>query len=444
MKWICVAGLIGSLVAPAQTVRFRTTQGDIDVTLLPGPAPRTVANFLNYVNRGAYNNSFIHRSVRGFVIQGGGYRWDGRPVEIPQDPPVVNEFNVSNTRGTLAMAKLDTGPNTATNQWFFNLADNSSNLNNQNGGFTVFGRIATNAGLQVMDRIAALPVVNVGAPFDQLPVSGYTSGPIEERHLVRVLEIVEIRLPAIASGGIVTASAFGRFSEASPGSYLEIYGSNLGPEEGRAWSGADFRGITAPTSLEGVQVTINGTPGFVSYVSAGQVNVQLPANIPTGGPVQIVVSNRGVTSSPVQFTIRPLMPGLLAPAAFKVGDVQYVAALRPDLSLIGNGRIPGVTTSPAVPGEVIIIYGTGFGPVTPSNIAYAGQVADGQTRINAKVEFLIGGELATLEYAGLTPGQVGLYQFNVRVPATAQSGDRDLVVRVNDEEIRQKLVLAVQ
>ncbi|MBC8168087.1 MAG: peptidylprolyl isomerase, partial [Bryobacteraceae bacterium] len=107
---------------PGQTVtgpmvRFRTTQGDIDVTLLPNSAPKTVANFLNYVNRGAFNNSVFHRSVAGFIIQGGGYTWQNlTPIEIPSDPPIANEYSVSNIRGTLAMAKLPSGPDTATNQ----------------------------------------------------------------------------------------------------------------------------------------------------------------------------------------------------------------------------------------------------------------------------------------------------------------------------------------
>ena len=115
---------------PSSMVRFHTNFGDIDVTLLPNSAPRTVTNFLNYVNRGAYNNSLIHRSVAGFIIQGGGYQFINRvPREIASDPPVVNEFSVSNTRGTIAMAKLGSSPNSATNQWFFNLADNSRNLN---------------------------------------------------------------------------------------------------------------------------------------------------------------------------------------------------------------------------------------------------------------------------------------------------------------------------
>jgi len=130
--------------AVAQTVRFQTNLGDIDVTLLTDSAPATVENFLKYVNRGSFRNTFFHRSVPGFVIQGGGYQFDTSVKEIPSDPPVRNEFRVSNTRGTVAMAKFGNDPNSATNQWFFNLANNASTLNFQNGGFTVFGRV-TNA-----------------------------------------------------------------------------------------------------------------------------------------------------------------------------------------------------------------------------------------------------------------------------------------------------------
>src|SRR5687768_11600996 len=154
---LAAATLIGQ--APDQTVRMKTNLGDIDVTLLPSVAPLTVANFLKYRDKGAYNNTMVHRSVPGFIIQTGGYTLSGNSfVAIPPDPPVRNEYNISNTRGTVAMAKLGNNPNSATSEFFFNLADNSANLNNQNGGFTVFARVANDASQAVVDRIAALPV----------------------------------------------------------------------------------------------------------------------------------------------------------------------------------------------------------------------------------------------------------------------------------------------
>lgn len=144
-------------------------------------APQTVANFLNYVEDDDYANSIIHRSVADFIVQGGGFAVapeddfsvDLEKIEaIPADDPVVNEFSRqrSNTRGTIAMAKLGSDPNSATNQWFFNLNNNSENLDNQNGGFTVFGKVLSDKDLAPVDAIAKLEVFNAGGAFTNLPL----------------------------------------------------------------------------------------------------------------------------------------------------------------------------------------------------------------------------------------------------------------------------------
>lgn len=160
----------------APLAQIQTVLGTFNIQLLQADAPLSVQNFLNYTNRGAYNNTFIHRLARGFVIQGGGWQTAvPNPVKVPQDPPVTNEFKVSNTRGTLAMAKLGTDPNSATSEWFVNLADNSANLNTQNGGFTVFARVI-GTGMTVVDAIAALPIVVAASPFDTLPVRDFVNG----------------------------------------------------------------------------------------------------------------------------------------------------------------------------------------------------------------------------------------------------------------------------
>lgn len=140
-------------------------------------APATVNNFLNYVNDGAYDNSIFHRSVPGFIVQGGGFRVDSESgfdtnldavSEIPADPAVVNEFSEerSNTRGTIAMAKLGDNPDSATNQWFFNLGNNSENLDNQNGGFTVFGEVLTDEDLAPLNAISGLQTFNTTSSFN--------------------------------------------------------------------------------------------------------------------------------------------------------------------------------------------------------------------------------------------------------------------------------------
>jgi peptidyl-prolyl cis-trans isomerase A (cyclophilin A) len=134
--------------------------------------PATVANFLSYVDGGHYQDTFIHRSVPGFVVQGGGFNATGSPISInnvTQFASVVNEPGNTNVRGTIAMAKLGSDPNSATNQWFFSLADNSANLDNQNGGFTAFGRVL-GSGMAAVDAMAAVPRFGYSSPFDTVPL----------------------------------------------------------------------------------------------------------------------------------------------------------------------------------------------------------------------------------------------------------------------------------
>jgi len=187
-------------------VQFNTVIGSIDVKLFQAETPLTVGNFLTYVNKGAYTNSFIHRSPwPKFVIQGGGFGFydfdDPTPdtddyEAIPKDPPVLNEPGISNVRGTISMAKVGGNPNSATNQWFFNLSDNSANLDFQNGGFTVFGEVI-NDGMNVVDAIADVPRWDasiINSAFDTLPLIDYANVGIlpDEDDLVMVSGIDQI------------------------------------------------------------------------------------------------------------------------------------------------------------------------------------------------------------------------------------------------------------
>jgi uncharacterized protein (TIGR03437 family) len=431
------------------TVRFETNLGNIDVVLLSGSAPRTVANFLNYVNRGSYNNTIFHRSVPGFVVQGGGFRFaNGTAEEIPADPPVPNEFRVSNTRGTIAMAKLGGNPNSATNQWFFNLKDNTSgaqNLNAQNGGFTVFGRVADDASLAVMDKIAAVPVGTIPAwGQEEIPLIDYRGGSVAESHLVIVKSITVLdAMPPPAISGIVSASSFGASSFATAGSFIEIYGTNLAGNT-REWVRSDFTGNRAPTSLDGVIVTINNQPGYVSYISPGQINVQVPASAPSNRDVQVVVLSRGLYSAPATLTLKPTAGGLLSPANFNVNGKRYAAAIHANGAFVANGEIAGVPAAPAAPGETIVFYGVGFGLVNPNTFPIAGQIAAGATSLATPLEFYIGEIRGQVLYAGFVPELVGLYQFNVTVPANAPTGDLPLRVVLGSETLPQTLVLPVR
>jgi peptidyl-prolyl cis-trans isomerase A (cyclophilin A) len=164
------AALTLSAVSQATIVEVQTSQGTFNINLYDKATPITVANFLNYAQSEKYNDVIIHRVVPGFVVQGGGVIFnDEQKLELVEaNAPIKNEPKYSNVRGTIAMAKLANDPDSATNQWFINLADNSANLDLQNGGFTVFGEVVGD-GMAVVDKIAGLslcgsmPLVNFSA-----------------------------------------------------------------------------------------------------------------------------------------------------------------------------------------------------------------------------------------------------------------------------------------
>lgn len=178
---IDLAAAIGNEEINGSVVRLTTNVGAIDLEMFDAAAPLSVANFLNYVNSGQYDGTIMHRAVTDFVVQGGGYTADGTDITPPGTPTVPNEFSParSNVRGTIAYAKLGGDPDSATSEYFINLSDNSANLDVQNGGFTVFGRVLNN-GMAVADAIDALPKTNasVGTQFfEDLPVLTPTATP---------------------------------------------------------------------------------------------------------------------------------------------------------------------------------------------------------------------------------------------------------------------------
>ena len=171
--------------------------------------PETVKNFLSYVDDGSYANTIIHRSVTDFVVQGGGFKAPtaasgqpgGTPTTITARAPVVNEPGNTNVRGTIAMAKVGGNPDSATNQWFFNLKNNAANLDSQNGGFTAFGRVLGN-GMAAVDAMAAIPNYDAtgfyGGAFDELPLRDIPN-PIPSQLVVQPGQF--ITLPSISRVG---------------------------------------------------------------------------------------------------------------------------------------------------------------------------------------------------------------------------------------------------
>jgi len=141
----------------AQFVKVSTTMGDLVFELDQANAPATVENFLGYVTRGFYNGTTFHRVLRNHLIQGGGLLADGSPK--PAGDPIVNESKAKakHTRGTIAMARSTSGPNTATSQFFINVVDNANLDTDADGaGHAIFGKVIV--GMRVADAIRMTPV----------------------------------------------------------------------------------------------------------------------------------------------------------------------------------------------------------------------------------------------------------------------------------------------
>jgi cyclophilin family peptidyl-prolyl cis-trans isomerase len=208
----------------SNAVRMTTVLGTFDIALFGQQKPVTVANFLKYVDEGRYllvdptngqlASSFIHRSISGFIIQGGGYIGtvhpdrpnEARPTAVLPFSPIQNEPGISNTRGTIAMAQMGSNPDSATSEWFINLANNGGPPNNLDirftapngsaaGPYTVFGRIVSN-GMTVVDAIAAVPRYNfsgAGGAFAQLPLRNYNgSAAVQVSNFVSIPGIAQI------------------------------------------------------------------------------------------------------------------------------------------------------------------------------------------------------------------------------------------------------------
>ena len=154
----------GSLTIPLAAqpqVTMVTSLGTLVIELNPAKAPITVDNFLNYTESGFYVNKIFHRVISNFVIQGGGYTADLQQATTSAAIKLEASNGLSNTRGTIAMARLSSPVDSATSQFFFNVVDNSSILDasTTNSGYAVFGKVVT--GLDVMDNIKAVPTSTV-------------------------------------------------------------------------------------------------------------------------------------------------------------------------------------------------------------------------------------------------------------------------------------------
>ena len=212
--------------------------------------------------------------------------------------------------------------------------------------------------------------------------------------------------------GLAVANAAGVSGGTPPGSLFSIYGSGLSTGTAQPTS------TTYPTTLGGAMVTVNGELAPLSYASPVQINAEMPLDI-TGGVATVVVKVGTATSNAVAATV----PATAVPGIFVSGANRAIAQNYP--SYITNSP-----TAPAPAGSVIIVYFTGGGPVQGGSVLQTGHAAPGQAfAVTETSSATINGVAATVDYAGLTPGFIGLYQANIVVPKIA-AGDHPLVITI--------------
>lgn len=362
-------------------VQMQTSQGTIDLQLYNTEAPITVQNFLSYVNSGQYNNTLFYRAVQGFVDQtGADYPVDqnSNPINAstPSDtlvgnintlsnaPTIQNEYSDSrpNVLGTIAMAKVSGNPNSASTEWFINLADNSQNLDNQNGGFTVFGQVIGD-GMTVAQTIGNLPTLGsygASGTYADLPVVNYQSGGnIEAGNLVLVPTVSVV--PAISYSVSSSNSAIVNAS-LNNGNVSLLYG-----QTGTAQVTVTATDVLGNTQTNTFNVTVQQDTLSVTHNGSGVFSAQSsPINFgyaAVNGTDQqtLVITNN--STSPLSLS------SFSVPASFRVvGDepTTIAAGASANLVLAMDTSSPGAesgtltfdTTDPATPTFSVNLSGT--------------------------------------------------------------------------------------
>jgi len=236
-------------------------------------------------------------------------------------------------------------------------------------------------------------------------------------------------LPTV--GGV--SNAAGAQPGVAAGTFASIYGTNFASAGFSDTWGNAIVGGQLPTNLDGVSVDISGTPAYVVAVTPGQINVLAP-NLGTGS-MQVTVTTAAGSSAPFAVTSLALQP------AFFVWPGNAAVATHVDyFYAVKNGTFQ-TPTVPAKPGEVIILWGTGFGPTTPA--APSGEVVSGSYVVDG-VAVTVGGIAAQVDGVALSPGMAGLYQIAVQVPGSLADGDFPVIATVSGQPSPNWVSLTVQ
>lgn len=219
--------------------------------------------------------------------------------------------------------------------------------------------------------------------------------------------------PNLAASGISNAAQ--AEMTVAPKTFMTIKGSNLGATK-RSVAIADIVTRVLPSSIDGVTVTLNGKPAFITYVSPVQINLVTPVDLPTSGSVTVVVSNNDLTSAALDVSAQ-----FVAPALFLNG--KYAASLHANNTIVGPTTLVANNSTPATPGETIVLFGAVFCVTTPA--AVSGGVVSAPAPRGLTPAILFDNVSARVVFAGLIA--TGVYQINVVVPSGLRDGDVPVV-----------------
>jgi uncharacterized protein (TIGR03437 family) len=400
-------------------------------SLIPLPGPNADASAINDYGEVVGPASDLVTGSNGYMRSA-----DGAELTLVQAPFLGDTSPAAiNNSGEIAGFGLD-GGSTGTQHGFlrspggsyapFDLPGTTSYTRilgiNSAGKFA--GEFGMNMGFVSNDdgSFALLGGYPVSAINDAGDITGnYYTGTPPTHGFIGVPGATDTR-PAIRTllPGVLTASGFGGATTIAPGTWIEIYGNNLAPTA-RSWRASDFIGNTAPTSLESVKVSVNGSPTNISYISPGQVNAFVPTTVPGAAMAQVTVTSGADTSLPYEVFMVASQPEMLTLPPDIFPNQSYLAAVFPDFVTYVLPPYPSyanVPTRRAKAGDTIVLFGTGLGPVSPG--VPVGQIATEPSRLTSALTVSFTGYggtvFGTVTYAGVVPGTLGLYQVNVVVP----------------------------
>jgi uncharacterized protein (TIGR03437 family) len=260
-----------------------------------------------------------------------------------------------------------------------------------------------------------------------------------DRNNVKIRKISAPAGPAIKSADSGVAAFFGQAGFSS-NMYMDIGGTNLS-QSTRTWSISDFNGPSAPTSLDGVSVTVNGKPAFIRYVSPTQVGIITPDDN-ASGPVSIQLQSPLGASNVGTINRARVSPTLQTTSQSTFGGKQYVLAQTADFRFfVGSPNIiEGLPFTAVKPGDTVVIYALGCGPTDPSTPA--GTIAAQDSNMTLPFELRIGGIPAGVVSAVMVGNTIGLYQFVVTIPSVA-GGDQSIELIVDGVSNGQNLAIVV-